>query len=91
VYGFALRMKEKMDTIPSLWATVEEWALAHGRKQHLRFSGEVQFGQHFHELAGLPAQAHARLSAISRVIPELNGSCEIGSTEDDGAGTGPVF
>lgn len=36
VYGFALRMNEKMDTIPSLWTTVEDWALAHGRKQHLR-------------------------------------------------------
>jgi hypothetical protein len=36
VYGFALRMVEKMDTIPTLWPRIEDWAVGAGRKAFMR-------------------------------------------------------
>jgi alpha 1,2-mannosyltransferase len=36
VYGFALRMVEKMDTIPTLWPRIEDWAVENGRKSFMR-------------------------------------------------------
>lgn len=41
VYGFAMRMKEKMDTIPSLWPTLEAYAAEKGLAAHARDQWDV--------------------------------------------------
>jgi len=46
LYGFALRMKEKMDTIPSLWATAEEYAVRGGRKAAVKEHWDVTIPGH---------------------------------------------
>jgi hypothetical protein len=46
LYGYALRMKEKMDTIPSLWATAEEYAVGAGRKARVREQWDVTIPGH---------------------------------------------
>jgi alpha 1,2-mannosyltransferase len=46
LYGFALRMKEKMDTIPSLWATAEDYAVRAGRKAAVKEHWDVTIPGH---------------------------------------------
>ena len=46
LYGYALRMKEKMDTIPSLWGTAEAYALQQGRKAAVREQWDVTIPGH---------------------------------------------
>ena len=46
LYGYALRMKEKMDTIPSLWSTAEEYAVGKGRKDAVKAQWDVTIPGH---------------------------------------------
>jgi alpha 1,2-mannosyltransferase len=50
LYGYALRMKEKMDTIPSLWATAEAYALSKDRKAKVREQWDVTIPGHVLEV-----------------------------------------
>lgn len=45
-YGFAMRMNEKMDTIPTLWSTVAEFARNRGLGPHLAEHWDVDLGSH---------------------------------------------